>query len=359
MSHVPAADPPVQQIILQPRESLFGRFGKVLLVLLVITIMICVGLYGQYQSYINPSTGPQERLFSGDATAFKKIAILHVAGTIHEGDTFIMQQIDRIRRDENIVALVLRINSPGGTVTYSDYLHHHLRLLATGKSREGKQQDQPLPIVVSMGSVCASGGYFLATAVGDTPDSIYAEPATITGSIGVIIPHYDLSGLLEDWNIKNDSIASHELKQMGSLTKPMSDQERALFQNLVDEMLAAFKERVLSGRPMFRDKPADLDAVATGQIFTAKQAVELKLVDRIGFIEDALGRAAELAGVSIDSVRCVEYRQPPSPLGTLLGDAPQVPARQVRLDMASLVDMATPRAYYLCTWLPAVVTTAR
>lgn len=359
MSQVRPADPPIQQVILQPRESLFGRFGKVLLVLLVITILICIGMVGQYQSYINPSSGPQERLFSGDATASKKIAILHVSGTIHEGDTFVMQQIQRIRRDPKVVAVVLRINSPGGTVTYSDYLHHHLRLLATGESREGDMKGEPLPIVVSMGSLCASGGYFLATAVGDEPDTIYAEPATLTGSIGVIIPHYDLSGLLADWNIKDDSIASHELKDMGSLTKPMTEEERELFQNLVDEMLAEFKERVKSGRPMFRDKPADLDAVATGQIFTAKQAVELQLVDRIGYIEDALGRAAELADVSIDSVRCVEYRQPPSPLGSLLGSAHDVPSRQVHIDMNSLVDMATPRAYYLCTWLPAVVSTSR
>src|SRR5690606_36628635 len=185
------------------------------------------------------------------------------------------------------------------------------------------------------------------------------ERATITGSIGVIIPHYDISGLLESWNIRDDSIASHELNDMGSLTKPMTEEERALFQNLVDQMLADFKERVKEGRPMFRDKPEDLDAVATGQIFTAKQAKELRLIDRIGFTEDAVARAAELAKVEPKKVRVVEYRQPPSALGSLLGSTPAGQSPPVRLDMASLVDMATPRAYYLCTWLPAIVSTSR
>jgi protease-4 len=359
MSTASQPAPPVQQIVIQPRESLFGRFGKLLLVALAIAILFCVGMYNQYHSYTNPTTGPQERLFSGEATAQKKIAIITVAGTIYEGDTFVKQQIDRVRKDPNVVGVVLRINSPGGTVTYSDYLYHHLRQLAEGESREGKLKGEPLPLVVSMGSVCASGGYFLAMAVGDTPNSIFAEPATITGSIGVIIPHYDLSGLLEDWKIKDDSIASHELKDMGALTKPMSDEERALFQNLVDEMLAEFKERVKAGRPRFNDKPEDLDAVATGQIFTANQAKELGLIDDIGFTEKAVERAAELAKVKLSEVRVVEYRHPPSALGSLLGEAPSTGSRSVHLDMASLVDMATPRAYYLCTWLPAVVSTSR
>lgn len=359
MSTARPAEPAVQQIVLQQRDSLFGRFGKLLLVALVIAILFCVSMYNQYKSYVNPGSGPQERFVSGDAQAQKKIAIINVSGTIYEGDTFVKEQIDRVAKDPNVVGVVLRINSPGGTVTYSDYLYHHLCRLARGESRTGENEGKPLPLVVSMGSVCASGGYFLAMAVGDQPDSIFAERATITGSIGVIIPHYDISGLLESWNIRDDSIASHELKDMGSLTKPMTEEERALFQNLVDQMLADFKERVKEGRPMFRDKPEDLDAVATGQIFTAKQAKELRLIDRIGFTEHAVARVAELAKVEPEKVRVVEYRQPPSALGSLLGSTPAGQSPPVRLDMASLVDMATPRAYYLCTWLPAIVSTSR
>lgn len=355
MSTHDPAPPATQTIVIQQRESMFGRYGKLLVGALVIAILFCVGLQTQYQSYISPASGPREQLYSGDATATKKIAVIHIAGTIVEGDSFVKEQIDRVRKDENVVGVVLRINSPGGTVTYSDYLYHYLRQLATGASRTGGVKDEPLPMVVSMGSVCASGGYFLAMAVGDTPDSIFAERATITGSIGVIIPHYDLSGLLEDWNIKDDSIASHELKDMGSLTKPMTDEERQLFQNLVDEMLAAFKERVVSGRPMFADKPEDLDAVATGQIFTAEQAQKLKLVDRIGFLDDAIARVAELAGVKAEEVRCVEFTKPRTPLESMLGNTPVSPASQIPTNLKTLLDLTTPRAYYLSHW-PADIT---
>ncbi len=352
----PMPQPP--QIVIQQKESLFGRYGKFLLAALLIAIMVIVGMRASYHSYFNSASGPQEKYLDGSKTAAKKIAVINVAGAIAEGDSFVKDQIDRVRKDDHVVAVVLRINSPGGTVTYSDYLHHKLRDLASGESREGKGKGKPLPLVVSMGSICASGGYYLASAVGDTPDSIFAEPATITGSIGVIIPHYDLSGLLKTWSIEDDSIASHPLKDMGSLTKPMTKEERDIFQNLVDEMLADFKEKIKAGRPMFRDNPADLDAVATGQIFTAKQAVELKLVDKIGFTEDALERAAELAGVEVKNVRCVEYQRPPAALDALLGTAAARPGAG-RIDLQSLLELSTPRAFYMCTWLPGVMSGAR
>lgn len=345
--------PQPTQIVIQQKESMFGRYGKFLIAALVFAIVVIVGMQASYNSYFNPTTGPQEKYLDGSKTATKKIVVLHIAGTIAEGDTFVKDQIDRVRKDEDVVAVVLRINSPGGTVTYSDYLYHLLRELATGESREGSVEGEPLPLVVSMGSICASGGYYVAAAVGDTPDAIFAEPATITGSIGVIIPHYDLSGLLENWSIKDDSIASHPLKDMGSLTKTMTEEEREIFQNLVDEMLADFKEKVKAGRPMFRDNPADLDAVATGQVFTAKQAVELKLVDKIGFLDDAVARAAELAGVKVEGVRCVEYQKAPAALDALLGTATATRGN-ARFDLDTLVELTTPRAYYMCTWLPGI-----
>lgn len=350
-----SVDPTPQspQIVIQQKESMFGRYGKFLIAALVFAVMVIIGMQASYNSYFNPTTGPQEKYLQGSKTATKKIAVINITGAIAEGDAFVKEQIDRVRKDENVVAAVLRINSPGGTVTYSDYLYHKLRELATGESRVGAAKGKPLPLVVSMGSVCASGGYYIASAVGDTPDSIFAEPATITGSIGVIIPHYDLSGLLERWSIKDDSIASAPLKDMGSLTKPMTEEERAIFQSLVDEMLADFKDRIKAGRPMLRDNPADLDAVATGQVFTAKQAVELKLVDKIGFIEDALARAAELANADVSQVRCVEYKKSPAPLDALLGTA-QANRNANRIDFDTLLELSTPRAYYICTWLPGI-----
>lgn len=351
----PTPTPAAPQIVIQQKESMFGRFGKFLIAALVFAILVIVGMQAAYTSYFSPAGGPQEKYLDGSKTATDKIAVIKVEGAISETDTFIKQQIDRVKADPDVVAVVLRINSPGGTVTYSDYLHHQLRQLATGASREGKVEGKPLPLVVSMGSVCASGGYYLASAVGDEPDTIFAEPATITGSIGVIIPHYDLSGLLKNWSIEDDSITSHPLKDMGSPTKKMTDEEREIFQTLVDEMLSDFKEKIKSGRPMFRDNPADLDAVATGQVFTARQAKDLNLVDEIGFIEDALDRAAKLAGTTRSKVRCVRYEKTPSAVDALLG-AQSRPAPALTTE--TLLELTTPRAYYIYTWLPGV-TSAR
>lgn len=348
----PADDRPPQQIVIQQKESMFGRYGKFLIAALVFAVLTIIGMRSSYESYFNPTTGPQEKFFSGKETATKKVAIIHVEGTIAETETFAKEQIDRVRKDEDVVAVVLRINSPGGTVTYSDYLRHKLRQLAEGESREGSGEGNELPIVVSMGSICASGGYYLASSVGDTPDSIFAEPATITGSIGVIMPHYDLTGLMEKWAIKDDSITSHPLKDMGSPTVKMTDEEREIFQTLIDSMLDDFKDRIKEGRPMFRDNPADLDAVATGQVFTAEQAVDLKLVDKIGYLEDAVQRAAELADRDVEDVRVVQYKKAPNPLDAIVGASAQ---SRVTLDINTLLELSAPRAYYMCTWFPTVL----
>jgi protease-4 len=216
-------------------------------------------------------------------------------------------------------------------------------------------EDRKLPLVVSMGGVCASGGYYVAMAAGDQLDSIFAEPTTWTGSIGVIIPHFDLSGTLSALQIEDDSIASGPLKQMGSPTRPMKPEERELLQQLVDDSFAGFKQVVQYGRPKFKEVPAALDAVATGQIFTANQALERGLVDKIGFLEDAIARALELAKLDAKQVRCVKYEESPTLFGGLLGADAPIPGRSA-VNMSSLVDLLTPRAYYLWTWPPAVMT---
>ena len=124
------------------------------------------------------------------------------------------------------MGVVLRVDSPGGTVTGSDYLYHHIKQL---------REELELPMVVSMGSLCASGGYYIAMAVGQGEDLIFAEPTTWTGSIGVVIPHYDLAGLLASWNVEDDSIASHPLKLLGSPTREMTAEDREILQQLVDD----------------------------------------------------------------------------------------------------------------------------
>ncbi len=343
---------PQPQIVMQ-QATAFGRYGKFLLILLGFSVMTIIGLTSSYQSYFSPPGAPQERYHSLSKEADKKIAIVSIVGTIMEGNDFVKNQLDRVRKDDDVVALVLRIDSPGGTVTASDYLLHHVRKLC---------KDRELPLVVSMGSICASGGYYIAMAVDNAEDVIFAEPSTWTGSIGVVIPRYDLSGLLASHDIKDDSIASHKYKLMGSPTRSLNDEERAeerkLFQDLVDESFGRFKDIVRSGRPEFAKDDAALDAIATGQIFTAGQALKKGLVDKIGFIEDAVQRAAELAQRDPDTLRCIKYEEPPVTLGNLL-TSQATPPTLLGSDLRSFLNLTAPRAYYLCTWLPSILSNSK
>jgi protease-4 len=290
----------------------------------------------------------REKYYSHTRLATPKVAILSIEGTILDTDGFVKQQIDKVKEDKNVKAVVLRIDSPGGTVTASDYLYHHLQKLT---------QDSKMPIVVSMGGLAASGGYYVAMAVGSAPDTIFAEPSTWTGSIGVILPHYNASGLMKEWGVEEDSVASHRLKGMGSFARAMTSEEREIFQTLIDDGFQQFKEIVKSGRPKFKKDPAALDKVATGQVFTAQQAQRLGLVDRIGFLEDAVDRAIELAKLNKDEVCVVKYKPQPSLSNLLLGA--QSRGRGLSLgnamEMAALLDWTAPRAYYLCTLMPSLL----
>ena len=341
---------PPQQIIIQQPPTAFGRYGKWLVGLLVLAVMFIISLYSRYHSYFSPANAPQEKYHSLAKLATKKIAIIEVSGAIMEGeDSFAMKQIKAVEDDDEVVGIVLRVNSPGGTVTGSDYVYHHLRELLEKKK---------IPMVVSMGSVCASGGYYVAMAVGSQADAIFAEPTTWTGSIGVIIPHFDLSGGLSKLGISEDSIASGPLKKMGSPTRPMSEEERNVMQELVNASFKGFKQIAMDGRPKFKSDEAALNAVATGQIFTAQQALDKGLVDKIGFIEAAIARATALAGETSDTVRCVKYEKQPTIFGELMGAESVAPARG-SVDVSALIDLASPRAYYLWSWLPAAMSNSK
>jgi protease IV len=342
----PGGQSPPPQIIIQ--QTALGRYGKLLLVLLTFAVVTIFGMSSAYESYFSSADGPQEKYHSLSKSATDKIAVIDISGAILESDGFVKDQLDLVREDEDVVAMVLRIDSPGGTVTGSDYIHHHVQELA---------HDRKMPVVVSMGSICASGGYYIAMAAGDQENVIFAEPTTWTGSIGVVIPHYDLSGLLAEYDVKDDSIASHKYKLMGSPTRQLPpaerEEERRLLQELVDISFARFKELVVEGRPKLKDDAAALARATTGQIFTAEQALELGLVDQIGFIEEALERAAELAGKKTTNVRAIKYDEP-NTLGSLLGVQAPI-SNRMSLDMKSILEFAVPRAYYICTSLPSLL----
>ena len=338
-------NPPAPVVVIQPSGS--SLWLRLVAILGWTALVICLALlYAQrhaQKEYFNADRGLKEEFHSLEKTARDKVAVIQVSGTIIDGDGYVKRQIDRVRQDDSVKAVVLRVDSPGGTVTGSDYMFHHLKEL---------KKDKGIPLVVSMGSLAASGGYYVSMAVGDTEKSIYAEPTTWTGSIGVLIPHYDISGLLERHAVKDDTIATHPRKLMLSMTRPMSEEDRQILQGYVDESLDRFKDVIKEGRPFFKEEADALDALATGEIFTAEQARRHRLIDEIGFIEVAIERAIELAKLDKRQVRVVEYNRPSSLVEDIVGIKQ---ARIQSFDAATLLDLTAPRAYFLATWLPAVV----
>lgn len=310
-----------------------------------------------------------ESHFSGDKSSPNKIAIITLAGVIQDGHGFIKRQIDIAKKDKSIKAIVLRVNSPGGTVSGSDYIYHHLIRL---------KQENEIPIVVSMGGIAASGGYYVSMAVGDQQDAIFAEPTTTTGSIGVIIPHWEFSDLMNQYGVTDDSIQSHPRKNMLSPSRKMPPEHRELLQDYVNQSFERFKRKILAGRPEFQKLNPDVTPateteegyllpetkitlaadgdrdVATGEVFTAISALKYGLIDRIGFLEDAVDRAAEIAGLDADKVNVIRYSNP-APWIDLpyltKSDNPGISG----LSLSQLFELNSPKAYYLATTMPILM----
>jgi protease-4 len=337
-----------QQVILVQRSS---GLGKLLLVLGWLGFFICGSLLALiviaafYAAAYADEDGLSEKTVAELDEGTSKVAVIQIDGIIgsDEEEGYVIKQIRRVRKDKAVRAIVVRVDSPGGAVTGADYILHHLRKL---------KKEKGVPLVVSMGGIAASGGYYVSMAVEDQDNAIFAEPTCVTGSIGVIMPHYDLSGLLARYDIKDDSIVTHERKQMLAMTKPIPPEHRAIIQKNIDEMFARFKQVIHDGRPKFAKDPAALDALATGEVFTTDQAVTNGLVDKVGFLEDAIDRAIELAGLSRGDVKAIKYQQPMSMWDdlTLIRSRAAAP---IGIDVSAIQELATPRAYYLYTTLPS------
>ncbi|MEQ8784872.1 MAG: signal peptide peptidase SppA [Pirellulaceae bacterium] len=340
-AHAPSAPPPRVEPPPRGVSWLQRVFGWALLLAAGFAVASLMSYAQVREQYYDTTGGISEKYHSGETLATDKVAIISISGVIVDGEGFVQHQIEKVRQDEKVRAIVVRVNSPGGSVSGSDYIFHQLTKL---------RDEKKVPLVVSMGDLAASGGYYVSMAVGGQKDAIFAEPTTTTGSIGVIIPHYDLTGLLsEKLNIKDDSIASGDNKQMLSMTREMTPEQRQLAQDYVDAAFARFKEVIKEGRPMFQKDPEALDQLATGEIFWAPKAQENGLIDKIGFLEDAIDRARELARLPVDKTIVVRYQRPQSLLGEMTGGLAQSSGL---LQEKSLLEMGVPRAYYLFTTLP-------
>lgn len=219
----------------------------------------------------------------------EKIAVVEVLGVITNSST-IIDHLQKFRHNDSVKAIVLRVDSPGGGVGPSQEIHDVIRRISAVK-----------PVVVSMGAAAASGGYYIAAPA----NLIVANAGTITGSIGVIMQFTNVQELLEKIGLRNQVIKSGEHKDIGSAVRPMSDEDRQILQDLIDDVHSQFIEAVAAGREMDVENVRQL---ADGRIFTGRQAQELGLVDELGGLQEAIRQAAAMAG--IDGEPTVVY--PPS-----------------------------------------------
>jgi len=208
-----------------------------------------------------------------------RVGLIDIKGTIiNSQDT--VRQIKDWRKDSTIKAIVIRIDSPGGAVGPSQEIYREIRRTIGTK-----------PVVASMGSIAASGGYYIASAA----SYIVANPGTITGSIGVIINLPNLRELFAKIGYQMTTIKSGQFKDIGNVARDMTPEEKELVQATIDETYRQFVRDVAAGRNLSED---DVRKVADGRIIMGEKALEVKLVDQLGNFEDAVAKAGELAKIS-------------------------------------------------------------
>ncbi len=216
----------------------------------------------------------------------------------------LMREFKMARKDPQAKAILVRINSPGGSTGATQEISEEMdKIRSSGK-----------PIIISMGDMCASAGYWLAS----KGNYIFAAPATITGSIGVYMDYSNIEGLMDKLGIKNEKIKSGAHKDILSMYRPMTGEERAMVQSMVDDIYNQFVQTVADGRKM---DEAKVRAIADGRILTGKQAQVLGLVDAMGNYYDALSYAASSGGIEGENIAVKSYGGSVTLKGLLSGEA--------------------------------------
>ncbi len=243
--------------------------GLAVIVALLIFFFIILFLIGRY------SGGKTGRFAFGD-----KIAIVEVKGSITQSSG-VIEQLQEYLADEGVKGIILRVDSPGGGVGPSQEIYREIMRI---KSTSNKK------VVTSMGSVAASGGYYIASA----SDLIVANPGTITGSIGVIMQFSNFEELLKKIGIKGVVLKSGEHKDIGSPFREMTPEEKRIMQEVLDNVHQQFIQAVAEGRKLDRSKVAQ---IADGRILTGEQAKNLGLVDQLGNLQDTIEITAKMVGI--------------------------------------------------------------
>ena len=299
-------------------------------------------------SLIPPVETLKETTVSGSGK--DKILIIDISGIISEegksglvglsGEPDIVARIKEelklAAKDKHIKAIILRINSPGGTVTASDIIYHEIEQF------KGKTGIKVIACIMDLG---ASGGYYVAVSA----DKIIAQPTTVTGSIGVIMLNLSFEGLLQKIGVKDTSIKAGEHKDMGSPLKAMTEEERKIFQGVLDNMYERFLTVIAENRKEITQEK--LRSLADGRIYTAQQALELKLIDQIGYLDETIAQAKKDAG--LEEARVVIYHRPGTYKNNIYSQLTSSSFGAINLlniDLKTFVRSGTPSFMYL--WAP-------
>ncbi|MEW6282577.1 MAG: signal peptide peptidase SppA, partial [Candidatus Eremiobacterota bacterium] len=282
-------------------------------------------------SGLDSATPYQEQLVDGDSDATEKVVIIPIQGVIMEmpdrqgnpSGTYakVRSMLRKVEKDENVKAIILDINTPGGGITESDRIYHELKRF---------KEESKLPVVALFGDVAASGGYYVAMA----SDHIQAHPTTITGSIGVIAQFIQVYGLFDKVGLHMETVKSlrydesESMKDIGSPYRKMTPAERKFLQDLITEMWERFVSVVQEGRKG-KISPEKVRQLADGRIYMGPTALELKLVDSVGYEQDAFKKARELG--KAPGAKVVRYKREPS-FEDLFGVRSTPPDPQALLD---------------------------
>lgn len=306
----------------------------------------CILITGTLNPFSTKPEPLEEHVVSGEGDA--KVVLIDVSKTIssqEEEETFgvrhresttsrVREELDRAAKDDHVRAVILRINSPGGTVTASDILFHQLREF---------QRQHAVPIVAQLLDMGTSGAYYTALAA----DEIVASPTSVTGSVGVVMYNINVSGLMEKIGVANQTIKAGERKDIGSPLRKMTPEEQRILQSVLDQMHERFLTLVRERRSGVTAEA--MKTIADGRILTADQALQLGLIDRIGYLQDTIEDAKHRAGVT--RARVIMYRRPEEFAENIYSGAPVGPAQMnlVNFDFGGLRSLA-PQFMYM--WLP-------
>ncbi|RQW77288.1 MAG: signal peptide peptidase SppA [Geobacter sp.] len=241
--------------------------------------------------------GGDKRLLAGEG-----VGLVEVKGLIIDSQETV-RQLHELRKNERVKAIVMRIDSPGGVVGPSQEIYAEVKKLTATKK-----------VVVSMGSLAASGGYYIAAPAA----RIIANPGTITGSIGVLMKFSNVEGLMGKIGMKAFTLKTGKYKDVGSPVRPMSDQDKAMLQGVIDSAHGQFVKAVAEGRKL---PVEEVRRIADGRIFTGEQALALKLIDRLGTLQDAIEEAGKLAGIKGEPHVIRPARKKKLMLDMLVGEA--------------------------------------